>query len=334
MRADISTTYLGMKLRNPLVASAGPLTGDLDSLKELEDAGIAGVVLPSLFEEQIVGQEQWLNSVYEFQSFSSAESLSYFPEIQDFNVGPEEYLHLIGEAKQIISGPVIASLNGSSPGGWVQFAKKMEDAGADAIELNVYFVPADPNLSAEDVERRYLELVSIVKQAVSIPVSIKIGAQFSSIPNFVRSLAEAGVDGAVLFNRYLEPDINLEDLIVTPQLALSNRTELRLPMRWIAILRDHVKISLAATSGIKFADDMVKLLLVGADVCMMTSALLTHGVDHASTVLQELQNWLDINEYESVAQMRGSMSYENSPDSGQWERANYMKAIVSYTSIQ
>lgn len=334
MRADITTTYLGMTLRNPLVASAGPLTGNLDSLKLLDEAGIGAVVLPSLFEEQIVGQEQWLHSVYEYQSFSSAESLSYFPDIQDFNVGPEEYLQLIETAKQSISVPVIASLNGSSPGGWVQFAKKMEDAGADAIELNVYFVPADPNLTSEDVENRYLELVTTVKKAVSIPVTIKVGAQFSCIPHFVRSLAEAGVDGAVLFNRYLEPDIDLENLTVTPQLALSNRTELRLPMRWIAILRDHVQISLAATSGMKFAEDLVKLLLVGADVCMMTSALLTHGVDHVNEVLQELQNWLDVHEYESVAQMRGSMSYENSPDSGQWERANYMRAIVSYSSIQ
>ena len=333
MRADLRTKYLGLSLRNPLVASAGPLTGDLESLVQLDEFGIGAVVLPSLFEEQIVGQEQWLHSVYEFQAYSSAESLSYFPELHDFNVGPEEYLRLIEETKRSISAPVIASLNGSSPGGWANFAQKLQDAGADAIELNIYFIPADPNLTAEDVEARYLELVATVKKAVSIPVSVKIGAQFSCLPNFVRSLTEVGADGVVLFNRYLEPDIDLEELAVTPQLALSNRTELRLPMRWIAILRDQVSISLAATSGLKYAEDVAKLLLVGADVCMMTSVLLAHGAEHVGKVLRDLQNWLDLNEYESVAQMRGSLSYENSPDSGQWERANYMKAIVTYTSI-
>ena len=292
------------------------------------------MVLPSLFEEQIVGQEQWLHSVYEHQSFSSAESMSYFPEIgQDYNVGPTEYLQLIDQTKQTIAAPVIASLNGCSVGGWAQFAKKMEDAGADAIELNIYFVPADPKLSSADVESRYVGLVQEVKQAINVPVAVKIGAQFSCLPHFVGQLAAAGADGVVLFNRYLEPDIDLEEMIVTPQLALSNRTEMRLPMRWIAILRDHTQVSLAASSGMKYGEDVVKMLLVGADVCMMTSALLTNGVEHVSKTLQELQSWLDLNEYESVDQMRGSMSYENSPDSGQWERANYMKAIVSYTSL-
>jgi dihydroorotate dehydrogenase (fumarate) len=333
MRADLTTRYLGLTLRNPIMASAGPMTGDLDSLCRLEEAGIAAAVLPSLFEEQINHDQQQIRAVYDFQSYSFAESLSYFPELKDYNVGPRDYLRLVESAKRMVSVPIIASLNGSSPGGWVRFAKLMEEAGADAIELNIYFVPTDPDLTAHDVESRYAEMVATVRQAVSVPLAVKIGAQFSCLPNFVTRLAEAGANGVVLFNRYLEPDIDLHSLQVTPQLVLSNRHEVRLPMRWIAILRDYVNISLAASSGIHYAEDVVKLLLAGADVCMLTSALLKHGCDYVAVMLPELQNWLDVNNYDSVEQMKGSMSYGNSPDSGQWERANYMKAIVSYTAV-
>lgn len=333
MRADLKTYFLGMPLKNPMVASAGPLTGDLESLRRLEQAGIAAVVLPSLFEEQITHDEQRLHAVYEYQAYSTAESLSYFPEIKDYNVGPRKYLQLIEEAKRAVSIPIVGSLNGSSPGGWARFAKLFQDAGADAIELNIYFVPTDPHETAYDVESRYLELVATVRQAVTIPVAVKLGAQFTNLPHFVSRLVQAGANGVVLFNRFLEPDIDLATLQVTPQLVLSSRHELRLPLRWIAILRDQLAISLAATSGVHYPEDAIKLLLVGADVCMMTSALLKHGADYVNEMVQGIQNWLDVNDYDSVDQLKGSMSYGNSPDSGQWERANYMKAIVSYTAI-
>jgi dihydroorotate dehydrogenase (fumarate) len=333
MRAELRTYYLGMSLRNPLVASAGPLTGDLDSLRQLDQAGIAAVVLPSLFEEQISRDEQRIHAVYEYQAYATAESLSYFPELKDYNVGPREYLRLINDAKQAVGVPVIASLNGSTPGGWARFAKLFEEAGADALELNIYFVPTDPRMSSGDVEARYFDLVATVRDAITIPVAVKIGAQFSNLPHFVAGLIRAGANGVVLFNRFLEPDIDLATLTVTPQLVLSSRHELRLPLRWIAVLRDQMAISLAATSGVHFPEDAVKLLLVGADVCMMTSALLKHGADYVGEMITGIQNWLDVNGYESVDQLRGSMSYGNSPDSGQWERANYMKAIVSYTAI-
>jgi dihydroorotate dehydrogenase (fumarate) len=334
MRADLKTYYLGLPIKNPIVASSSPLTGDLESLRELEQAGIAAAVLPSLFEEQISHDEQRIHSVYESHADSSAESLSFFPEIRDYNVGPREYLKLLENAKRSVSIPVIGSLNGCSPGGWARFAKLVQDGGADAVELNIYFVPTDPTMTAYDIESRYIELVATVRESVSVPIAVKIGAQFTNLPHFVRRLASAGANGIVLFNRFLEPDINLDTLQVTPQLVLSNRHELRLPLRWIGILRDQTSISIGATSGVHYSEDVIKLLLVGADVCMTTSAVLKHGAGYVAELVEGVQNWLDLNGYESVDQLRGSMSYGNSPDSGQWERANYMKAIVSYTAIR
>jgi dihydroorotate dehydrogenase (fumarate) len=333
MHADLSTTYLGLELRNPIVASAGPLTGDLDSLKRLEQAGVAAVVLPSLFEEQLLHKELQVHALYEYQANAVAESLSYFPELDDYNVGPNEYLEMLEAAKRALSVPVIASLNGSSPGAWARFAKLLQNSGADAIELNIYFVPSSPRMMADSVEARYADVVAEVRQAVTLPLAVKIGAQFSNLCNFAWRLSRAGADGLVLFNRYLEPDIDLETLQITPQLALSSRHELRLPLRWIAILRDQVSMSLAATSGIHMPEDVVKLLLVGADVCMLTSALLRHGIDHAATLVEGVQRWLDEHEYDCVEQLKGSMSYRNCPDPGQLERANYMKAIASYTAV-
>jgi len=333
MRADLRTYYLGLSLKHPIVAAASPLTGDLETLRQLEQAGIAAVVLPSLFEEQILHDEQRINALYEYQAFSFAESLSYFPEIKDYNVGPHDYLRMIEAAKESLSIPVIASLNGCTPGGWARFARLFQDAGADAVELNIYLVATDPHATSYDIESRYLELVATVRQAVKIPVAVKIGAQFTNLSNFVGRLAKTGANGVVLFNRYLEPDIDLATLRITPQLVLSNRHELRSPLRWIAILRDQTAISLAATSGIHYPEDVIKLLLVGADSCMLASALLKHGVDYVSELVQQVQNWLDVNGYDSVEQLKGSMSYGNCPDSGQLERANYMKAIASYTAI-
>jgi dihydroorotate dehydrogenase (fumarate) len=331
MRADLTTNYLGMRLKNPIVASASPLTGDVEALHRLEEVGIAAAVLPSLFEEQITHDQLRIHELYEFQSHVSPESLSYFPRLKDYNVGPRDYLRLLENAKKSVAVPIIGSLNGSSPGGWVRYAKLIQEAGADAIELNVYFIATDPDLTAADVEWRYIDLVSTVRDAVTIPIAVKIGAQFSNLTNFVPRLVQAGASGVVLFNRFLEPDINLDTLQIVPQLVLSNRHELRLPLRWIAILRDQVSVSLAATSGVHFPEDIIKLLLVGADVCMLASSLLKHGVDYAADLLDEVQNWLDIHEYDSVEQLKGSMSYGNCSDSGNLERANYMKAIVSYT---
>jgi dihydroorotate dehydrogenase (fumarate) len=332
MRADLTTNYLGMSLKNPIVASAGPLTGDVEFLQRLEQAGVAAAVLPSLFEEQINRDEQRLHALYEFQNYASAESLSYFPKLKDFNVGPNQYLQLVQEAKRSLSIPVIGSLNGSSPGGWARYAKLIQEAGADAIELNIYFIATDPEQSSADVEGRYMELVSAVRDTVRIPIAVKIGPQFSSLCNFIPRLIKCGATGVVLFNRYLEPDIDLDSLTVVPQLVLSNPSEMRLPLRWIAILRDQIPVSIGATSGIHTFADVVKLLLVGADACLITSVLLKKGTDYVADLLSQLQEWLRTNGYDSVEQMKGSMSRGNCANAGDLERANYMKAIVSYTA--
>lgn len=332
MSVDLSTTYLGLNLYNPLVASAGPLCASTDTLKRLEDAGISAAVLPSLFEEQIEHDELEINRLYEHQTESFAESLDYFPEVNDYRIGTKEYLQHVEQAKQAVSIPIIGSLNGFSDGGWTRYAREIQDAGADALELNIYFVPTDPEMSGADVESRYVDLVAKVKESVTIPLAVKLCSQFSSIPNFAKRLSDAGVDGLVLFNRYLEPDIDLETLEITPDLVLSSRHELRLPLRWIAILRDHISASLAATSGAHFAEDVIKLLLAGADVVMMTSVLLTHGPEYVNSLRADITHWLEENEYESVKQLKGSMSRANCPDPSALERGNYMKALVSYSA--
>jgi dihydroorotate dehydrogenase (fumarate) len=332
MSADLSTRYLGLSLRNPIVASAGPLTGDLDTLCQLEQAGVAAAVLPSLFEEQITRDQQRVHAFYEIHAEGFGEALSFFPDLQDRQAGPAQCLKILEEAKRSVAIPIIASLNGCSPGGWLRYAKLFQEAGADAVELNIYFVPTDPRLTSHDVESQYVELVAAVREVVTIPVAVKLGAQFTNLANFIPRLVSAGADGVVLFNRYLEPDIDLESLKITPQLVLSYRHELRLPLRWIAILRDQVSISIAATTGIHESHDAIKALLVGADACMLTSALLKRGVDYAAVLIQEIQHWLDLNDYASLEQLKGSMSYGNCPDAGALERANYMKAIASYTA--
>lgn len=332
MSADLSTRYLGLNLKNPVVASAGPLTCDLDSLKRLEQVGIGGVVLPSLFEEQITHDHQRLNFMPHRPAPGGAGSLAFFPRISDYNLEPSGYVALLESAKQSLSIPVIASLNGGSPGSWAGYARLLADAGADAIELNVYFVVTDPTMNSAEVEQRYIDLVATVRQAVSTPIAIKIGAQFSNLANFVMRLAEAGADGVVLFNRGMEPDLDLETGQAVPQLLLSHPDDFRLPLRWIAILRDHVDVSLAATSGIHTAHDIVKLVLVGADVCMLTSVLLLRGIDYATELIANVQRWFDRDRCPSVEQLKGSLSYGSWSDSGTFERANYLKAIVSYTA--
>ena len=313
MSIDLRTKYLGMELKNPLVVSACPLTQKVDSLRRLEQAGAAAAVLPSLFEEQIEHEEVSMSDVQDFGTESFAESLTYFPEPGDYRTGPQAYLESIAAAKRAVSIPVIASLNGSSTGGWLRYATMMQDAGADALELNVYFVAADLELTSRDVESRYLDLVMAVKESVSIPLAVKVGPYFSSMGNMARRLADAGADGLVLFNRFIQPDIDLEDLETSSKLVLSSPYELLVPLRWIAILHNRVSASLACTSGIHDASGMLKALLVGADVGMVASVLYKKGIDYIGTML------------------KGSMSHENCPDPAAFERGNYMKLLTSYT---
>jgi dihydroorotate dehydrogenase (fumarate) len=332
MSIDLSTKYLGLQLKNPLVVAACPLCGEADTLRRLEEAGAAAAVLPSLFEEQIEHDEQEVNKLYEFHTESFAESLTHFPELNSYNTGPKEYLDLIESAKKQVKMPIIGSLNGASVGGWTSYAKSMQDAGVDAMELNIYFIPTDPKQSSKTVEDRYAELVEAVKDTIAVPLSVKIGPFFTSMPGLVRRVAQAGANGLVLFNRFLEPDIDLESLQVSPNLVLSSRHELRLALRWIAIVRDQTDVSLAATGGVHFADDVIKALLAGADVVQMATALLRYGPPYLSKLLEEIERWLTDHEYTSVGQMKGSLSRGNSPDPSAFERANYMKALTSFTS--
>ena len=331
MSIDLTTEYLGMRLANPLVASASPLTGSSESLRTLEDHGVSAAVLPSLFEEQIEHEQTQIERLYSHQAESFAESLTYFPEIDDVTKGPQAYLELVREAKKAVSIPIIASLNGHTVGGWTRYGRMLQEAGADALELNIYYVPTDCGTDAEKVEQRYADLVASLKQSIGIPLSVKFGPQFTSIPHFAYRLMTAGADGLVLFNRFLEPDIDTEMLQFRPELVLSERHEVRVPLRWIAILRDQVACSLAATSGVHDASDVARVLLVGADVAMTASTLLTHGPAYARTLLEGLSDWMAEQEYDSVTQLKGSMSHANCPDPSALERGNYMRALTSYT---
>jgi dihydroorotate dehydrogenase (fumarate) len=323
---------MGLELKNPLVVAACPLSGDADTLKALEEAGAAAAVLPSLFEEQIVHDEQEVNKLYEYRSESFAESLSYFPEMESYNTGTKDYLNLLEAARSKVQMPLIGSLNGASIGGWTSYAESIVNAGADAMELNIYYIPTDPQMTAADVEKHYADLVAAVKATVSVPLAVKLGPYFTSMPGLLTRVSEAGADAVVLFNRYLEPDIDLETLQVEPNLVLSSRHELRLALRWIAILRDQTDISIAATGGVHFADDVIKALLAGADIVQMATALLRYGPPYVKKLVEEVQRWLEDHEYESVEQMKGSLSRGNSPDPSAFERANYMKALTSFTS--
>ncbi len=331
MTVDLTTRYLGLELANPLVASCSPLTGDLESLRALEAAGISAVVLPSLFEEQIEQESLMVHLGLEYGSAYQPEAIGgYFPDLDDYNTGPDDYLRLIVDAKAALSIPVIGSLNGVSPGGWTTYARHIEQAGADALELNIYLVAADPNVPGSEIESRYLGLVEEVRSTVGIPLSVKIGPYFSSPGHMARRLVEAGADGLVLFNRFYQPDIDLDELDVSPSLELSRSVEARLALRWIAILSSTIEASFAATTGIHTGADAVKMLLAGADVTMMTSALLEHGVGHATAVIDWMRAWFDEREYDSVAQARGSVSAGSISDPAAYERANYMRTITSY----
>ncbi len=332
MSMDLSTKYLGLQLSSPLVVAACPLTRDVENLRRFERAGAAAAVLPSLFEEQIEHDEVEMSGVQDLGTESFAESLTYFPEPADYHSGPESYLDDIGAAKKAVSIPIIASLNGTSSGGWIRYAKLMQDAGADALELNISFIAADVDVPGQDVEKQYLDLIATVKQSLSIPLAVKVGSSFSSLGNMSRRMADAGADGLVLFNRFIEPDFDLETLEIADSFALSTPDELPARLRWIAILHRRVSASIAATGGIHCGGGLLKALLAGADVGMVASSLYKHGVDHVETILGELRQLMEQKEYESVEQLKGSMSRENCPDPSAFARGNYMKALTSYTA--
>jgi dihydroorotate dehydrogenase (fumarate) len=327
---DLSTSYLGLHLKNPLVPSAGPLTRTVDGMRRLEDAGASAVVMHSIFEEQIQHEAAELDHYLSSGTESFAEALSYLPEASEYFVGPEEYVSELAKAKKSLSIPVIASLNGVSTGGWIKYAKKFEEAGADAIELNVYHIPADTRVTGAEVEQRYIDVLKAVKSTVKIPVAIKLGPFFSSMANMAKRLDEAGADGLVLFNRFYQPDVDIEALEVVPNVQLSTSKSLRLPLRWIGILFGRINASIAATSGVHTAADVVKLIMAGADVTMLCSSILLNGPKHLATVLNDLEHWMQEHEYVSVMQMRGSMSQKGVADPSIFERANYMKALNRY----
>ncbi|MBD3385354.1 dihydroorotate dehydrogenase-like protein [candidate division KSB1 bacterium] len=327
---DLSTTYMGLKLKNPLVPSASPLSKELGTIKKLEDAGASAVVLYSLFEEQVSFEQEELNYFLTRGTESFAEALSYFPEEEDYNSGPEEYLEHIRQAKESTDIPIIASLNGVSTGGWIEYAKKMVQAGADALELNVYFLATDSNTDSQTIEARYRSVLKAVKESVTVPVAMKLSPAFSSLANMLRILEDDGADGFVLFNRFYQPDLNLEELEVTPGVVLSTSKDLRLPLRWIAIMSDKLKSSLAGSTGIHTATDALKMVAAGADVAQLCAVLLNNGPDYLETILREMESWLEKKEYKSLAQLKGSMSQKSVAEPGAFERANYMKALNEF----
>lgn len=327
---DLSTKYLGMTLKSPLVASASPLSEDVGNIKKLENAGVGAVVLHSLFEEQLRLEQEEYNFHTTQGTDAFAESLSYFPEVEDYKLGPELYLEHIKKAKETVEIPIIASLNGSSLGGWTEYAKEMESAGADAIELNVYHIPTDSNQSGAEVEQQYVDILKAVKGVVKIPVALKLSPFFSNFSNMARQFDEAGADSLVLFNRFYQPDIDLDEYEVTPNLLLSQSSAMRLPMRWIAILKDQIKADLAATSGIHTGTDVIKMLLVGASVTMLCSSLLKHGINHVKNIEDHMKQWMKENDYNSVNELQGSMSQKKTLDPSSFERAQYMKALTKY----
>ena len=329
---DLSTHYLGLPLSSPLVASSSPLTGDVETARALEASGAGAVILPSLFQEQIEHEELELERLRNFGGESYPEATGYFPELHGYNTGPDGYLRLVDAMRAALHVPVIASLNGISTEGWARYAALIEAAGAHAIELNLLHVPTDPSLTAEDIEALYADQVRAVTAAVSLPVAVKLGAHLTAPVHFAQRLSQAGAAGIVLFNRFLEPDIDLDTLEVIPRLELSHPAEMRLSLRWTAILSAHTNLSLGATGGAHTATDALKLLLAGADAVMVASTLLRQGAPFLTTMLDELRHWLAENECESVEQVKASMNHQNCPNPAGYERLNYMRALLSYSS--
>ena len=330
---NLSTKYMGLNLKNPIVPSASPLSQNVDTVKAMEDAGAAAVVVYSLFEEQIVHESGELDHYLSNHTDSYAEALSYFPEPEKFHLGPYQYLDHIAKLKKSVDIPIIGSINGVSNGGWIKYAQNIEQAGADALELNVYYIPTNPNIPGSEIEKMYIDTLKAVKSKVKIPVAIKLSPFFSSMSNMAKKLDEAGADALVMFNRFYQPDFDLEKLEVAPNLMLSTNWEMRLPLRWIAILYGNVKASMAATSGIHSHLDAIKIIMAGGDVAMMCSELLLNGVNRIGQVVEGMKLWMEENEYDSIEMMKGSMSQKSTAEPAAFERANYMKLLQSYKTI-
>jgi len=329
---DLTTTYLGLKLKNPLVASPSPLSEKVENVKRMEEAGIAAVVMYSLFEEQIIHESLELDHFLNRGTESFAEALTYFPNIGKYSLAPEKYIDALEKTKRAVNIPVLGSLNGVSTGGWIEYGRKIQDAGADALELNLYYLPTDITLTSSQMEDNYLKLVSNIRAGIKIPLAVKLAPFFSALPNFANRLVEAGADGLVLFNRFYQPDLDLENLEVVPNLVLSSSDELRLPLRWIAILYGKVKADLALTSGVHTSEDAIKAIMAGANIAMTTSALLKRGTIAIQQMLTGMEEWMTSREYVSVQQMRGSMSQGAVAEPAAFERANYMKVLNSFNA--
>jgi dihydroorotate dehydrogenase (fumarate) len=327
---DLTSTYLGLPLKNPLVASASPLSQKLEVARQLGESGIAAIVMYSLFEEQIIRESLKLQEDLTRGTDQFAEALSYIPEIGSYSIGPETYVEHLRKVKQAVSVPVIGSLNGVSTGGWIEYAQKIEEAGADALELNLYYLATDPDLTSAELEDMYITLVGDIRKRVKFPLAVKLSPFFTALPNFTRRLTEAGANGIVLFNRFYQPDFDLEELEVVPNLVLSTSDELRLPLRWIAILYGRVQADFALTSGVHNAQDLLKAVMAGASAVMTASELLQNGISRVPQILSDLQTWMEEHEYESIQQMRGSMSQQAIAEPAAFERANYMKVLSSY----
>jgi dihydroorotate dehydrogenase (fumarate) len=327
---DLTTSYLGLTLKNPLVAAASPLSKKVDTVQKLESAGVSAVVMYSLFEEQIIQEGLKLHRDLERGTYSYAEMLQHIPDYGDYQIGPDSYVNYVSRVKKSVSIPVIGSLNGVTSGGWVEYAKKIQDAGADALELNLYDLVADFETTSTELEDRHIHLVADVRKEIQIPLAVKLSPFYTALPNFARRLVEAGVNGLVLFNRFYQPDFDLEELDVVPHLVLSNSHELRLPLRWIAILYGRVQADFALTSGVHTVEDLIKSVMAGASVTMIASEFLHSGLGRVTGLLDEVQTWMDEHEYQSILQMKGSMSQKSVAEPGLFERANYMKVLSSY----
>lgn len=327
---DLRTKYLGLELSNPLVASASPLSKNLDNIKKMEDAGLGAIVLFSLFEEEITHESLELDYYLTRGTESFAEAITYFPEMSDYNLGPEKYLKLIQKAKESIDIPLIGSLNGISSGGWIKYAKLIEDAGADALELNLYFIPTDPDVDAQELESAYLKVIGDIRKETKLPLAVKLSPFFSSLPNFADKVAQTGAQGLVLFNRFYQPDLDLDELEVIPWLELSDSEDMLLPLRWIAILYNRLKLDMALTSGVHNGKDIAKAVLAGSSAVMTAAELLVNGIDHAAEMIKDFEYWADAHQYESVQQMRGVLSQRSVANPAAFERANYMKALNSF----
>jgi len=330
---DLSTSYLGLKLKNPLVASASPLSKKVDRVREMEEAGIAAVVMYSLFEEQIIHDSLELDHYLTRGTESFAEALTYLPDTGTYSMGPDKYLNHLSQVKQAVSIPIIGSLNGVSKGGWVRYARNIQDAGADALELNVYYLAVDPNLTSQELENTYVDLVSEVKSEITIPLAVKLSPFLTAIPNLAQRLGEAGADGLVLFNRFYQPDFNLDELELVHTLELSTSMELRLPLRWIALLYGRVKTDLALTSGVHTGEDVLKAMMAGARVVMLASEILHSGIECIPKILSKIEEWMRMFDYESIKQMQGSMSQQSIAEPAAFERANYMRVLNSFRDL-